>query len=168
MAEEVWKIIKTNPRYLVSNLGNIKNTKSNRLVKKWVRDGYYRVVLFNPKDGKKQEIQNVHRLVAENFITNEYDLPCINHKDENKLNNRVENLEWCSFRYNCIYNDVHKRRGEKLKGKHPWNYGKTNIISKITRKKISETMKRKYQNGELTFFGNQYIKVIKEPQQLPI
>ena len=162
MENEIWKVIKTNPRYLVSSIGNVKNIKSNRLVKKWIRDGYYRVVLFNPKEEKRQEIKNVHRLVAENFIENKFNYPCVNHKDENKLNNTIDNLEWCSFRYNCTYNNVHKKRGDLIKGRHPWNYGKKTIIPEEVRKKISETMKKKYKNGELTFKGNQYIR-IKSP-----
>ena len=131
MTNEIWKELKTNPRYLISNYGNIKNKKTNKPIKTYLRDGYYRVVLFNPHDGKRQEIKNVHRLVAESFLENINNYPCVNHKDENKLNNYYENLEWCSVRYNCTYNNVHKRRGELLKGRIPWNKGKRKNIEVV-------------------------------------
>lgn len=158
MEEEIWKPIRNNNRYLISNYGNIKNIKSNKEVKKWLRDGYYRVVLFNPQNGRRQETKNVHRLVAENFIENKFNHPCINHKDENKLNNYFENLEWCSFRYNCTYNNVHKKRGETLKGNIPWNKDKKNVYSEETKRRISEILKEKYRKGELKFKGNKYTK----------
>lgn len=58
----------------------------------------------------KKRRTSVHRLVAEAFIDNPLNLPQINHKDENKANNHVSNLEWCTARYNIRYNDGVKRR----------------------------------------------------------
>ena len=62
--------------------------------------GYQTVVLS--KNGKSKTYK-VHRLVAMTFLENPNNLPCINHKDENKLNNRVENLEYCTIEYNNQY-----------------------------------------------------------------
>ena len=65
------------------------------------------------KNGKtKQGL--LHRLVAEAFIPNPDNLPCINHKDENPLNNRADNLEWCSYKYNNEYNDRIGRCRDKI------------------------------------------------------
>ena len=54
----------------------------------------------------------VHRFVAECFLPNPENLPCINHKDENKTNNCVENLEWCTHKYNLNYGTRNERIGE--------------------------------------------------------
>ena len=59
----------------------------------------------------------VHRFIAECFIPNPENLPCINHKDENKTNNHVNNLEWCNHKYNNNYGTSKKRIGEKLSKK---------------------------------------------------
>ena len=73
---------------------------------------YYAITLV------KNEISKtfmVHRLVAETFIPNPDNLPQINHKDENGLNNNVENLEWCTRSYNMKYGTRAKRQSEKIK-----------------------------------------------------
>lgn len=72
--------------------------------------GYLNVALC--KEGKMKTFK-VHRLVAEAFIPNPDNLPQVNHKNEVKTDNRVENLEWCSASYNMNYNDGQKRRGVK-------------------------------------------------------
>ena len=59
--------------------------------------------------------RRVHRLVAMAFIPNPNRFPCINHKDENKLNNTVANLEWCDVKYNCNYGTSILRCSESRK-----------------------------------------------------
>ena len=79
--------------------------------------GYLRIGLW--KEGKVKRCF-IHRLVAEAFIPNTDKLPQINHIDENKENNCVENLEWCTSKYNCNYGTRTKRQAETIKGnKHP-------------------------------------------------
>lgn len=100
---EQWKKIKGHPHYLVSDQGNVYSEYKNGMLKQ-VTDAYgYAQVNLNRCTKK------VHRLVAEAFIPNDKKLPEINHKDENKLNNSVDNLEWCTSKYNMNYGDVEKR-----------------------------------------------------------
>lgn len=155
MVEEVWKPIEENNNYLISNYGRIKSLYSGKILKCCILDGYYRVVI--KLTNKKQKMFNVHRLVAEYFLKNPKNLRCVNHKDENKLNNYFENLEWCSYSYNNTYNGAARKRGEKLKGREPWNKGKK--MDDAFKKRISKTMKEKYKNGSIRFFGNQCTKM---------
>lgn len=113
---EIWKPLQIDGlrHFQVSNLGNIRNmsfkgTGEIRRVKPNVdKDGYYRVTFCNSVARKTQNFL-VHRLVAEMFIPNPDNLPQVNHKDEDKTNNRVENLEWCDCTYNNNYGTRNKR-----------------------------------------------------------
>lgn len=107
---EIWKDIPDyNGMYQVSNQGNIRAVKLNKDGSKLYKirklstdkDGYFKICLY--KDGFSKTFR-VHRLVALVFIDNSEGLPMINHKDENKQNNCVENLEWCTAKYNTNYN----------------------------------------------------------------
>ena len=86
--------------YEVSNFGRVKN-KRGRFVSQSVQvSGYKRVTLSK---NNKYSMKLVHRLVAEAFIPNPNNYAIVNHKDENKLNNIVTNLEWCTQSYNTTY-----------------------------------------------------------------
>ena len=115
---EVWKDIKGfEGYYQVSNLGNVKALSRKVLSGRCVNHSYntLREHLLSNGVGKYCQVhlskngktipKLVHRLVAEAFIPNPNNLPCINHKDENPKNNCVDNLEWCSYKYNNEYND---------------------------------------------------------------
>lgn len=65
------------------------------------------------KDGI-ENICYVHRLVMETFADNPNNLPCINHKDENPYNNNLDNLEWCTYKYNTNYGTCIQRRKSKI------------------------------------------------------
>lgn len=109
--KEIWKdVIEYEGCYKVSNLGNILSVNYNRtgcskilsLRVAHKRNNYVDVVLT--KNGKQKRFK-VHRLVATAFIPNPNNLPQINHKDCNPLNNRIDNLEWCDAKYNINYGD---------------------------------------------------------------
>ncbi len=126
--EEIWKDIEGyEGKYQASNLGNVRSlnyrkTSELKLLKqKTDGNGYKRVNLY--KDGKRKNCR-VHRLVAIAFLPNPNNLPVVNHKDEDKTNNNVNNLEWCTQEYNLNYGTRNERASENHKGeKHP-NYGK--------------------------------------------
>jgi hypothetical protein len=90
--KEEWRIVPQNNNYEVSNLGRVRNKKKKRILKKRVHlSGYETIGLMTRS---KQKIFSVHRLVAQAFILNPNNFPYVNHKDRNKTNNRVTNLEW--------------------------------------------------------------------------
>lgn len=65
------------------------------------------------KDGIRN-VCYIHRLVMETFSNNSNNLPCINHKDENPYNNSLDNLEWCTYKYNTNYGTCIQRRKDKI------------------------------------------------------
>ena len=132
MIQEEWRPIKNHEGYEVSNLGRVRSlprlvnthTKKRgdyqRLLKGRVlsvqsKCGYYRVKLG------AGAFYFVHRIVAEAFIPNPENLPFINHKDENKKNNIPSNLEWCTKRYNNLYNGRQQRCAASRKKNDPEN-----------------------------------------------
>ena len=107
MNQEIWKPVNGfEGKYWVSNLGRVKSKYkilTPALQKKSLmkHSQYYQITLWRSKyDGMTRP---VHRLVAEAFIPNPDNLPIVNHKDCNKLNNCVDNLEWCTAKYNSNY-----------------------------------------------------------------
>lgn len=109
--EEYRDIIGYEGLYQVSNLGNVRNFRTKKVLKGGCDLGGYRIVSL--RKNNIQKTKTVHRLVAKAFIPNPDGLPCINHKDENKLNNNVENLEWCTYQYNNNYGTFTERRVKK-------------------------------------------------------
>lgn len=101
-----------NGKYQISNTGKVKSlnynqTKTSRILRPITYNKHY-LQVFLWKDGKYIH-KFIHRLVAEAFIPNPENKPQVNHKDENKLNNNVDNLEWCDGKYNCNYGTRNKR-----------------------------------------------------------
>lgn len=119
MQNEIWKDI---PGYIgmyqVSNLGHIKSikrsgTKGCIMVPELSKDGYLRISLS--KNGNYRKF-GIHRLVAIVFIPNPFNFPIINHKNEIKTDNNVNNLEWCNYSYNAKYGTaIEKNIKSKIK-----------------------------------------------------
>ena len=123
MNKEQWKDIKYLNGYLISNMGRImslpkKTHKKEKIIMipKKEKNGYLTITI-------NRKTYKLHRLVAEAFIPNPNNYPCVNHKDENKHNNRVSNLEWCTQQYNAL---------------HAVNNGKLPHISEEARSRISK------------------------------
>lgn len=126
---EIWREIEGYPNYMVSNLGRVKSLgrwiNGKNKGKRWQEEkimkqqlfkcGYLYVCLWKER---KMKYCRVHRLVAEAFIPNPNNYPIINHKDENRQNNNVENLEWCDQKYNVNFGTATERR-RKTNTNHP-------------------------------------------------
>lgn len=135
MSKEIWKVYKRIPnRFYVSTTGKIKSFSTKKPIKTNIdKYGYERIaIIVGSRTDKTRKTINlkVHQMVAETFLG----LPTINHKDNNKLNNNIENLEWCSV-------------GENVsKG---WKDGLfKNIFSKETRQKISDAHRGRKQSKD--------------------
>lgn len=111
---EIWKNIEGYPNYQVSNMGRVKRLstgyyrRTEKILKPQLQNNGYLHIKLSQKDKTKCIL--VHRLVAQVFIPNPNNLPQVNHINENKTDNRVENLEWCTQKYNINYgNGISKR-----------------------------------------------------------
>ena len=106
---EIWKDCKGyEGLYQVSNLGRVWSVRKQKYLNPWLDSSGYWTVELRALNGKRKS-EKVHRLVALAFIENPNNLPQVNHKDENKQNNSVENLEWCDAKYNCNYGTRNSR-----------------------------------------------------------
>ena len=121
MKEEIWKDIEGfEGLYQVSSFGRVKSLArilsdgrrwKERILQQETNHGYKRVVLA---DDNINKTYRVHRLVAQTFLPNPNNYTIINHKDENKSNNNIDNLEWCSPKYNSNYGNCKYKIAEKL------------------------------------------------------
>lgn len=123
--EELWKEVKGFiGLYQVSNTGNIKSMRRNKLMKQSMRKGYKRIGLHG--ENFKIMTYSVHRLVAMEFVQNPNNNPVINHKDGNKLNNNANNLEWVTQKENI----THSYENELRKLKEISQYDKSGKLVK--------------------------------------
>lgn len=158
--EEIWKdifytdsitgeIVDYRGLYQVSNLGRVKSCnkyvnsrndsiqlKKGKLLKLHMSNtGYLRAFFVN---NNKNRCFSVHRLVAHMFIPNPNNYPMVNHKDENRLNNKVYNLEWCTQSYNTRYGTAIARQVETQKRTMSTNKACLNVDTNKTYISISE------------------------------
>lgn len=103
MTEVIKEIKGFEGRYTISNLGIVRSLLTGKVMKQSITDQGRARVNLRYAHSRKFKSLLVHRLVAGNFIPNPENLPEVNHKDCNPLNNKVDNLEWCDRRYNVKY-----------------------------------------------------------------
>lgn len=155
MTHEIWKDIQGyEGLYQVSNLGNIKNIRRDKLLKKTINSKGYNVVgLYKNNIGKQYR---VGRLVSENFIPNPYNRNEIDHINTIRNDDRVDNLRWCTHSENIRNPITHVRLIDSKKGERNPNYGKVyddeykrkmserckgRIVSQETRERMSKAFK---------------------------
>ena len=180
-AVEVWKEIEGYEGYYeVSSHGRVRSLDryidtvnvlgehlqklyKGRVLKQWYMPKGYAQISLNKDDIRNNYL--VHRLVAEAFIPNPDNLPIINHKDENKANNRADNLEWCDYHYNNTYADAAKRRADyrritveqlTMDGQHVAYYKSTRDLERISNGRFKQSLiqrviKGKY--GHISAYG---------------
>lgn len=153
--KEIWKDIEGYECYYqISNFGRVKSLEristqnvliKERLLKQNIRKEYYYVELN--KDGYAKKY-SIHRLVGQAFISNPENYPCINHIDENKLNNNVENLEWITVKGNVNHGTRNKRSSEY---QHCKNFGKKRGIYKVNNKWKAQI--KLFENNSQVYLG---------------
>lgn len=138
MEKEQWIILKFSNNYLLSNYGRIFSLKTNKILKTPMYGNGYKIIVIDRKT------YLLHRLVAKYFIPNPENKKEVNHKDGNKTNNYVENLEWCTYSENLI---------------HAYNSGLNKKIKKIGQYKngVLVNIYKSAREAELYGFENQNI-----------
>lgn len=148
---KIWLPFPINSKYLISNYGEVKNKKTGRTLKPWLNKVGYWVVRL----GSKSPNYSIHRMVALTFISNPENKQYVNHKDGNKLNNYVNNLEWVTASENCLHSfqiGLSKKRFG-----HKDSVGSKNSMSKLNEEFIKD-IRNKYNTGRYTYekLANEY------------
>ena len=182
---EQWKDIEGfDGRYQISNLGRVKSCSrlirvshrgyvgyrktQEKIMKPCTMRNGYQYIEFHKNGEQSREF--VHRLVARAFIPNLNNLPFVNHKDENPSNNNVDNLEWCTSKYNCNYGNRNakiskSRKGMKFTDEHIENMrkaGKQRVNDEFRQKmrevhlgkKLSDEHKKKIGQSVRNYYKN--------------
>lgn len=150
---ERWRLVSSFPNYVVSDHGNVMHIKRRKPLKPApMSTGYPSVRL---SDHGRYKTMAVHRLVAEAFLDKPDGCNVVNHKDENKTNNRVDNLEWCTQAYNNAYGEGAKRRIQKATERIQWvqpmgaEAKKKTVINNTTGKSYSSMTEAANDTGAL-------------------
>jgi hypothetical protein len=145
MKEEKWMEVKGYEKlYEVSNYGNVRSfvrKKGELLIPNVNNRGYYKIYLY--KKGCKRKETPIHRLVAKHFLPNYFKGAHINHKDGNKLNNYIDNLEWCTLSDNI-------KHAITTLSRHAFRNGEVNLKSKLTNEQVLE-IRQKYSTGNTSY-----------------
>lgn len=151
---EIWKTVDFAPDYMVSSLGRVYSSKNGGRILRGSpdKDGYLSVTLMS--DGKKF-YKKIHRLVASLFVDNPDRLDIVNHKNEDKQDNRASNLEWCTNAYNVTYGNA--------KGKHldsMIRHGRAYCVQQMKGDKVVATFKSSNQAGKTTGISGSAIRAV--------
>ena len=152
---EKWVNIENHPNYFISNFGRVFSKKSNKVMKNRVvsKNGYQQITLDNSQ-------LLVHRLVAQAFIPNPNNLPCVNHKDENPGNNDFRNLEWCTYKYNSNYGTNPSRHSKKMLDRYnndpDWKSDCIKRLAEIKKKKRKRVVQLDKFNNYLKTYESSY------------
>lgn len=153
--EELWKVIGEFPNYSVSTFGNVKNNTTDKILRQNINGGYYSVGLYiNFKNNNKCKTKLVHRLVATELIPNIDNKPTVNHKDHNKLNNNITNLEWATMKEQNNHKRKPSREIQQYMGARSINR------INITTNEIIEHYKS-IKDAALWLYNNNYTKSLK-------
>lgn len=148
--EEIWKpVVGYEGLYEVSSYGRVRRVNKDLLKLQNVK-GYNQVCLY--KNGISTGLR-VHRLVAQAFLPNPDNLPQVNHKDEDKTNNNVDNLEWCDNKYNNNYGTKIERHKQTMFNLGYWKEGNNNKdryrkYYYLHRDEILQKKREKYKNSK--------------------
>lgn len=173
--KEIWRTIEDYPEYEVSTYGRIRSKKRN-IVDSWGRQycvggniiklttqitkGNYKQVMVSIWSNHKNYRLIVSRLVAKTFIPNPNNFPQVNHKDEDSTNNMIDNLEWCSCRYNVHYKDNIKRRA-KSRSKKIDVYDNCGNLIDIVNSGVEASKKYNVNRGQISQCCNEKAKTAK-------
>lgn len=167
-----------NNKYIITNTGKVFNNFTGKEMKQKIVAGYKAVALRKFDNNKSiQTIYKIHKLVATYFIPNPKNFPIINHKDGNKLNNEISNLEWCTYKENIIHaiktqlikTEINLANGQcviDLIEKYGYNYSDVGKLLNIKRQSVATF----YQHGYKSFgfiTNNIHVKKHSEKKELP-
>ena len=159
-----WKIIEGFADYKVNENGEVYSIKRNKILKQYEKKNYLGVYLYQDN---KRKFRLAHRLVANAFIPNPNNLPQINHKDENSKNNNVENLEWCTQKYNNNYGTYKERARKRMLENNPFK-GKKHSEKSKEKMRLAKIGKESKRKRKVVINGTEYESITKAMEELKI
>ena len=159
-----WKIIEGFTDYKVNENGEVYSIKRNKILKQYEKKNYLGVYLYQDN---KRKFRLAHRLVANAFIPNPNNLPQINHKDENSKNNNVENLEWCTQKYNNNYGTYKERLRKRMLENNPFK-GKKHSEKSKEKMRLAKIGKESKRKRKVVINGTEYESITKAMKELKI
>lgn len=160
----MFKDISGYENYQVSDTGIIINKKTKRKLRQYDKKGYLNVSLF--KNGKKKN-KLVHRLVAETFIENINKYSQVNHKNENTYDNYVDNLEWCTAKYNSNYGTHKDKIKKRMMENNPFK-GKKHTTQSKEKMRLAKLGKESKRKRKVIINGIEYDSIAKAMEKLKV